>query len=345
MQIAILGAGAVGSFLGACLARSGHRVTLVDRRFRPVPDASILELDEPSGVRLGVPVARVLIDNDGSGADLSGVDLAVLAAKMFDLPEASGPLAAYPELPALTVQNGVGAEELVAARRPGSPLVAASLTAAIAIGDAGEVRWLRRGGIGLSGLGGDTAALLDELAGSLTAAGLPATIFPDAPAMKWSKLLVNLVGNATSALLDMDPADIYADSALFRVERRQLLETLDVMDALDLRPVALPGANARLLARGLRLPEALTRPILARVVAGGRGGKMPSLRLHLRSGGGPTEVRWLNGAVAGAAQRLGRPAAINERLCGLVEEAASDPERRAWFRSRPDRLLAACATP
>ena len=36
-------------------------------------------------------------------------------------------------------------------------------------------------------------------------------LYPDADAMKWSKLLANLVGNATSAILDMDPAAIYAD--------------------------------------------------------------------------------------------------------------------------------------
>jgi len=54
--------------------------------------------------------------------------------------------------------------------------------------------------------------------------------------MKWSKLLANLIANATGAILDMDPDAIYADRRLFGVERRQLLETLAVMTALGSGP-------------------------------------------------------------------------------------------------------------
>ncbi len=144
--------------------------------------------------------------------------------------------------------------------------------------------------------------------------------------MKWSKLLANLVGNATSALLDLDPADVYADPRLFAVERRQLCEALAVMGALGLRPVALPGADTRLLALAVRLPPAVARPLLRRVVAGGRGGKSPSLRLTLR---GPdrraraTEAAWLNGAVAEEGARLGLPVPVNAALARLVGETAA----------------------
>ena len=78
--------------------------------------------------------------------------------------------------------------------------------------------------------------------------------------MKWSKLLGNLVGNATSAILDMDPGAVYADRLGYRIERRQIHETVAVMRALGLKPVPLPGAHAGLLLRGLALPEAIGRP-------------------------------------------------------------------------------------
>ena len=89
----------------------------------------------------------------------------------------------------------------------------------------------------------------------------------------------------------------------------------------------------------------LGRPVLARAIGGARGGKSPSLRLHVRGGDGvapqpgPTEVRWLNGAVAREATALGLGGAlVNARLEALVDEVASDPERAAWFAGRPDRL-------
>ncbi len=88
----------------------------------------------------------------------------------------------------------------------------------------------------------------------------------------------------------------------------------------------LPGANVPLLAIGVRLPRPLSRAILGRVIGGARGGKSPSLRLHLRGGAsGPSEVAWLNGAVARAGARLGVPTPVNAALAALVEAANVDP--------------------
>jgi 2-dehydropantoate 2-reductase len=163
--------------------------------------------------------------------------------------------------------------------------------------------------------------------------------------MKWSKLLANLMANATGAILDMDAAAIYRDRRLFAVEKAQLREAVAVMRALGLKPVALPRAAVTWLARATGLPDWLVRPIATRVVGGARGSKLPSLRLHMRvlAGGAatePTEAEWMNGAIARRARELGIPAPVNERLAQLVADVALHPDRREWFRNRPDRLLA-----
>ena len=344
MRVAVIGAGAVGSVLAGCLSAAGHGVILVARSGPAVPEHGSLELVGPGDQRRTVPVARL----SASGALPDDLDAAVLAVKRFDLLTALGVLDGRPLLPAVTVQNGIGAEEQVSAIRIGSPLIAASLTAAVEVGTAGEARWLNRGGIGLAPAGAGagaipTANLARALADAFRAGGMRANVLPDAAGMKWSKLIANLVGNATSALLDLDVGAIYADPALFEVERRQELEALAVMRGLGLRPHALPGADVRLLVRAFRAPAPIARPILSRILGGARGGKMPSLRLALVEGPGPTEVAWLNGAVPAAGERVGVPAPVNAGLRRLVEDAASDPDRRAWFRGRPDRLLAELA--
>jgi 2-dehydropantoate 2-reductase len=79
---------------------------------------------------------------------------------------------------------------------------------------------------------------------------------------------------------------------------------------------------------------------MRRFVGGARGGKPPSLRLHLLAGGGPSEVAWLNGAVAAEGARLGVPTPVNAALAQLVDEAAADPARWAQLRGHPERLLA-----
>jgi 2-dehydropantoate 2-reductase len=341
MYIAVVGAGAVGSVLAGCLASAGQEVVLVGRTGPPAPEPGGLELRGPGRARVTVPLQRL-----SSAVPLPrGLDVVIMAVKRFDLPGALAALHELPGVPAVTAQNGIGAEELVAERRRGAGLVAASLTAAARLGPGGEAHWLNRGGIGLAAVEGPVDALVAALADAFRAGGLPARVYPDARAMKWSKLLGNLVGNATAALLDLDVAAIYADARLYDVERRQILEARAVMAALGLAPVALPGADVRLLLRVFRMPALMGRPILSLVLGGVRGGKLPSLRLALQEGGGRTEVAWLNGAVASGAAALGVDAPVNATLARLVEEAAVDPERRAWFRGRPDRLLASLVAP
>ncbi len=337
-SVVVIGPGAVGSFLGGMLAAAGHDVVLLGRSVREDDHPDRLLVEEPGGTR-EVPIARAT--SAGAMASVPGV--VILAVKAFHLPAALETAAAWPQAPLLTVQNGAGAEELARAARE-SPILAGSLTTAVEPVPGG-VRRLRTGGMGVAawpGTGTARAAVLaDLLASSWTRAGLPTRVYPDAAAMKWSKVLVNLVGNATSAILDMDPGAIYADRLGYAIERRQLHEAVAVMRGLGLAPVALPGAHTRLLLRGLALPEAIGRPLVARAIAGARGGKSPSLRLHVRNGGGlPTEALWLNGAVAEAGGRAGVAAPLNRALAGLVDEVAGNPARAAWFAGRPDRLAA-----
>lgn len=331
LRVVVVGPGAVGSFLGGMLAASGASVTLLGRRPSAESGSGVLVIEDVDGTR-SVPVSRA-----HDAAALPAPDLVILAVKQYDLPAALDVAARWPEIPAMTVQNGIGAEaEAAGARR--SPLLAGSLTAAVEPVQGG-VRRLRAGGLGVAVVRGDVGALAAELVAMFSAAGLPAVLFTDAGSMKWSKLLANLVANATSALLDMDPHEIYDSPMSFPIERRQLLEARAVMHGIGVHPVSLPGAHVLLLLRSLRLPPLISRPIIARAIGRARGGKSPSLRLHVRGeAAGPTEARWLNGAVAREGARLGIPTPVNAGLAALVDEAAADPERAAWFEGRPDRL-------
>jgi 2-dehydropantoate 2-reductase len=145
----------------------------------------------------------------------------------------------------------------------------------------------------------------------------------------------------------MDAQEIYRHPKLFDIERCQLLETLAVIRGLGYAPVSIPGAPTPWLARCIRLPAWLSRPIMVRIVGGARAGKAPSLLLHLRSAppDAPspeqTEVDWMNGAVVRAGAEVRVPTPVNACLAALVEEVARDPQRRAWFRNHPERLVAA----
>jgi 2-dehydropantoate 2-reductase len=332
----VVGAGAVGSFLAATLEAAGWDVTLLGRGGAGGTTMTPIAVDGPRRRRRQVAVRRAWSPD----AAPASPDLVVLAVKMYDLPGALDAAGCWAEAPLMTVQNGVGAEVQAAAART-SPLIAGSLTTALE-STPGGVRRRRTGGLGIAPVRGDTAALRHELADAFADGGLPTVACPDAAAMKWSKLLANLVGNATSGLLDMDPGEIWGHPAGFDLERRQLREALAVMHAQGLRVVSLPGGQVDALLFGLRFPALIARPVLSLAIGRARGGKHPSLRMRLREGGaGPTEAPWLNGAVAAAGARLGIPTPVNAALAALVDDVAADPASGERWRGDPAGLRAA----
>jgi 2-dehydropantoate 2-reductase len=332
----VVGHGAVGRLIAGTLAAGGREVAMVRRAKPDGPAAADVTVVDAAGNRHATSVTEIARPIDLPAAP----ELIVLAVKMFDLAEATASCAGWPSATCLTVSNGVGAEELVSGLRPGAGLIAGSVTTSVETAGDRTVTRLSRGGIGLAPVQGDVDSLIGSLVTAFSSGGLRSARFDDSAAMKWSKLVANLVGNATSAIVDQSPAALYSNAAVFAIERRQLLEALAVMRRLGLAPVALPGADVRLLAAGTRLPPGIGRPILRKAVAMGRGGKDPSLRIHARSGSGPSEVDWLNGAVADTAERLGGAAPVNRQLTILVHEVLEDPSRRDWFSGRPDRLVA-----
>jgi 2-dehydropantoate 2-reductase len=158
--------------------------------------------------------------------------------------------------------------------------------------------------------------------------------------MKWSKLLTNLVGNATSAILDMSVAELFANPLTFQLEMAMLREGLAVMRALNYPVVDLPKTPARALAFAVeRLPAFIARPALARAVGAGRGGKRPSFHIDLHSGRGQTEVRWLNGAVARYGEQRHIPTPVNRLLTETLEGLSAGRLSKDDFRRKPEALI------
>jgi 2-dehydropantoate 2-reductase len=159
--------------------------------------------------------------------------------------------------------------------------------------------------------------------------------------MKWSKLLTNLTGNATSAILDEPVSALFADRRLYEVEMAVLRECLAVMAALGHKPVDLPGTPVRALAFGAtRLPRFIAQPALTRALGGGRGDKMPSFHIDLHSGRGQTEVRFLNGAVVRYGEQQGVPTPVNRVLTDTLEALSSKTQSLETYRHNPEALLA-----
>jgi 2-dehydropantoate 2-reductase len=338
MRILIYGAGAVGCYLGWHLASGGNTVTLLGRE--PIVDAirknGLFLQTHQGGRRLDTLNAL----SDPNLALSQEYDWIAFTMKAYATVSAIYELQTYlPDPPPIVCfQNGVGNEESLRSAFGADRVVAATMTTPVSMPQPGVVMEERPRGIAIA---------LDVPPASMVEAAFQTTKLvvrrvDNTPVLKWSKLLLNMLGNATSAILDMLPGEIFKSPSLFKVEWDALKEAVTMMRLQGLEPVNLPGVPARLLAHASDwIHPAVLRPLLQRQIASGRGHKAPSLLAALRAGAHQTEVAWLNGAVVQAADRLKRLAPVNHALALIVSDIASGRTPWDMYRRRPEMLLTA----
>ncbi|HEY43147.1 MAG TPA: ketopantoate reductase family protein [Anaerolineae bacterium] len=334
MHYLVFGTGAVGGLLGTRLALAGQRVTFLTRPklARIVQDQGIkVTGDGPPGW-LQTPT---VITSYEQAFDPHPPDIILLTVKAYDCQEAADIIRETTEDPPPVVcfLNGIGNEAILASAFGAERVIPATSTTAVQMIEPGILSVERERGCGLA----SGHPLRPKLHSEMSVAGLNPHLYRDPERMKWSKLLTNIVTNASSAITGWLPAQILDHPQLFRVEIEALREAVRVMHCKGFSPQNLPKVPVGLLGRAISLPASLIQPILRRVVSTGRGDKLPSFNYDIARG--RSEVGWLNGAVVDEGARVGVPTPANhtltEVMLGLVE-GRIDPDQ---YRNRPERLV------
>ena len=297
MNILIIGAGAIGSLVGAKLAQAGHNVTIVGRpRFAAAVTEHGLLLQDERG-RHQITDATPVISVEQAFSAAEQYDFAVLAVKSYDTAAAieelaqASPGGKWPTV--VSLQNGVGNEEAIADVLGRASVIAGTLTTPVSTTSLATIQVQKPDYcMGLSPWHPAVSSVAYSAAQTaLGEAGFSVTLYPDARGMKWTKLLMNMVGNATCAILDLPPEQIFADKRLANLEIEAWRETLAVMRALGIPPANIGSYPFGMLAPLIRtMPMPLLRLALRKAVGKARGGKMPSLQIDLESGRGQSEV-------------------------------------------------------
>jgi len=338
MKVLAFGAGAIGTYIGGSLALDGHYVTFVER-------PQVAELVRQHGMRISVgghlrevPADRYIVLpalDDAISHD--SFDVALFALKSFDTAdflETLRPLVANLP-PILCLSNGVENEQMISEVLGPQKVIAGTVTTAIGRRAAGDIVVEKLRGLGVAS--GNPVS--DRLANAMSQAGLNAELFSKPQDMKWSKMLTNLLANASSAILNMTPVEIFANPRLCHLEVMQLREALTVMSKLSIGVVDLPRTPVKLLAMSVRLPVWLARPFLAKAVGSGRGAKMPSFHIDLYAGRGRSEVDYLNGAVVRRGEKLGLPTPVNRKLNEILLALTCKDISIDSYDHKPEKLL------
>ncbi len=290
MRTLVIGAGAVGCYYAAMLARAGQPVTLLGRLRQAeviARDGLLLETDRGCE-RLAVPVTMSL-------AAAADADLLLVCVKSGDTESLGRELAPYLSADAcvLSLQNGIDNAERLSAVI-GRPVIPVVVYVAVAMVATGHVRHHGRGDL-LIGASPHSAAI----AALLNAAGVPTTVSDDVRVAQWRKLIVNCAVNALSAIAQRSYGDLARQQGV-----------LDLMAAAAAECIA--------VARAAGVPIDDDPRIAIDAIIATMPGQRSSTAQDLAAGRA-TEIDHLNGFVVRTGERLQVPTPVNRCLLTLVQ--------------------------
>lgn len=319
-NVAVMGAGAVGCYFGAMLARAGAKVNLIGRP--AMVDAVRREGLWFDGVAFK---GRVPLSATADPAGVAGAGLVLFCVKSADTATAAGVMAPHlaPTAVVLDLQNGVDNAERIRAHVK-NLVVPAVVYVGAEIPALGVIRHSGRGDLVIGAADGDHGndALIAGLAASLTGAGVPTRRSGNIEGELWWKLTLNCAYNAMSALAQTRYGPITAMAQARRVMSDAVGEIVALAEA-----------------KGIRI--AMSDPVEAVL---GFGGVMPNTKSSTAQDielGRPTEIEYLNGHIVRECDRLGLPAPVNRTLYTLVklleERRNGAPDKNEPGRNAPDK--------
>lgn len=231
MRIGIVGSGALGLYYGSLLQKSGEDVHfLMGRDYRAVCSDGLKIFSVNGDFHLTKVACYRTVEEIGP------VDLVIIGLKTFAnqvLADLVRPLLG-PETAVLTLQNGLGNEELLAEAFGSERVLGGVAFLCSNRGEPGTVHHLGEGRIRLGEFAGGLSDRSRLLAEMFVRAGVPCEAVSDLRRARWEKLVWNIPFNGLSALLKKDVTLILAHPETRELVRQLMLETISGANAQPL---------------------------------------------------------------------------------------------------------------
>jgi 2-dehydropantoate 2-reductase len=299
MHVLVLGAGAIGSLVGARLSRTEADVTLLStdkEHIRAVRENGLVveELDGSMG-RYALP-AYVTPEAIPDAADLV---LVTVKSHDTEVAVASVQARCHRSTLFLTLQNGIGNWERIA-HAVGTGSVLAGVTAQGAtLVEPGRIRHGGNGSTFIGEPGGPPSIRVESLVDLFLRAGMDTHSSSVMPRLIWEKLMVNVGINAITAIASILNGMIATLSAARDLSRAAVEEAMLVAEA-----------------EGYRIDEGMVDRVLsvARATAVNRSSMGQDVDNRKR-----TEIDAINGAIVRLGEQHHIPTPVNRTLAQLIK--------------------------
>jgi 2-dehydropantoate 2-reductase len=289
MKIAVIGAGALGTFYGAMIAASHEDTTLVCRE----RDVETLK----KGITVTGDVEKSAHPHISSKPPRA--DVVFITVKAYDVASAAEALSLDPGTIVIVIHNGLGSDE-VAASVLGKGHVGVGLTY-------GGVTFLEPGKVKLNGytetvLGSvepDMHGRMGEAVRILEKAGMKARVADDIRVAQWEKMYSNVGINAITAITGLTNGMLLEVPALKETVTAAVTEAGQVSRAMGIKTHVDPVESTFKVIRDTYHNR--------------------SSMLQDVSKGKPTEIDALNGKISELGRKSGIPTPVNDTITGLVK--------------------------
>ncbi len=295
-NILMVGAGAVGGFFGAHLAKHHANVSFL---LRPKTLAAVR--DRGLTIRSTAGSFTVHPRAASDPRELPRPDLVILSNKAYDLDEVLaqiGPVLTDRTV-ILTLQNGVDIEDRIIRALDRDQVVGGVAFIYSKIVEPGVIEHYKRGGVTIGELMGNRSERVQAIAELFKQAALPCRLSDDIRRTKWEKMCWNCVFNPLTVVIDDRVAKAIDDPDMLRV---------------------LHGIVAEVAAVAAGMKVALDDDIADKVVQWTE--EIRDIHTSMYDdwkAGRPTEIDSLNGYIVQRGRDLGIPTPVNEALTALVK--------------------------
>jgi 2-dehydropantoate 2-reductase len=301
-HIAVVGAGAVGSFYGAMLARAGYKVTLIGR-------PAHVEAIQRDGLKLDLACASATeIVHIGASSDsmsLQSADLVLFCVKSTDSASVARQIAPHlaPHAVIMSLQNGVENADLIAQQVPHA-VIPCVVYVASEMPAPGCVKHHGRGDLVIGTMQiprlQDPQKTLQDIVELFASAQVPVQISQNVMAEMWSKLMINCAFNAISGLAQAQYGKLAALASVRATQTALVREVIAVA-----------------LADGIHLSEPVALEAVANISVTMGSQKSSTAQDMARSK--PSEIDHLNGFIVRRGQALGVATPVNQAMFALVK--------------------------
>jgi 2-dehydropantoate 2-reductase len=312
IRVAVMGAGAVGSYFGGMLARAGARVTLIAR-------PNHVQAIQKNGLLLDTVTFKehVALNASTDPSDVRDAQFVLFCVKALDAESAARSIAPHLSQDAIVIslQNGV---DNIARIRAASGIDAlpAVVYVASALPEPGHVKHSGRGEWIVGEYAGATPPVAgaksrpERVAELCASAGVPCRVSQNVEVDQWTKMVMNCAGNAVTAIAQTSFAHVARNLDTREVLRSVINECVAVALAAG---VAMPDVDWT--ERGLKNAETL--------------GEATSSTAQDIARGKPTEIDSLNGYIVRRGKELGVPTPVNMTLFALIKLIEESSARRS----------------